>query len=165
MSSVEQISYDYDEITRRVARHFKDADELGAYFAASYQNPGTTSASPATRERYRRAEEHPAVVAFADLITLRNFLADLANAIPDGNGDWRFSLGRDEARAVWHAATALGTIARSPQGTAILFTLAGLVPRKIEPKPAKLVSRIRKLIENDAHLKELNAVFDAHHAN
>ncbi len=167
MSTQKTISY--DEITRRVSKHFENADELNSYFATVYREPATPPpANPATRERLRRIEQHPAVVAFADFMTFRNFLASLGAATPIDDENMQLSMGTEEGRAVWDAARALKKLVQTPPGPAILVTLVGLIPREAEPRPNKLARHIRKVLKGEvgaALLRACDAFFNAHHAN
>jgi hypothetical protein len=156
----------YDRVRRRVARHFKNAEAMQAFFATVYGRPPLQSARPADRDRWRRIEECPAVVVMADIVTMRNFLVDIGTAARTGDGLVTFQMNFDDAWGVRHALEALIKIKGTAEGPAILASLLQLLPREL--KPQMLARRLRQLLEGtDAHAlrREFESFLNAHHSN
>lgn len=129
-----RVSVSSERITRQVAMHFADAEEMHAYLNTIYQQSPALPELANDCDRCRHFEMFPATVLFWDVMSLWKVLGDLRR------GTWR----RDEwvtcrrtdeqARQLWHALEALINLNGTPEGPGILASLTWLLPKKANPR-------------------------------
>src|SRR5262249_36538270 len=143
----------FDQITRRVAKHFKNEDEMRRFLLGIYQetedptHPAHQTADPVLLERRKMIEECPAVVLLGDLTDLRNFLLHLGRAERPHDGLLDLRMPVEQSRIVWRALKALKKLAEHRPGPAIVYSLASLIPAEAEKQPNKLARHILKVLE------------------
>lgn len=145
-----EMTLSFDQVTRRVAKHFKSEDEMREYFAAVFHEPDSPpSTRPAARERRQLVDEYPAVAALNDFMVLRRFMASLSKAREISDDCLAFTIKKEEAGAIRNALEALSKLANTEPGPAVLFVLARLLPREVEPNPDELAKHVLTVLTSE----------------
>jgi hypothetical protein len=103
-----EISLGYDEVAEKVAKHFRDQQEMKTLLEAVYQDELSRllTSDPEQGKRLERIGKFPAVVLAGDLMCVSNFLCDVVNGKKKPDGYIHFSMEERDARALWPAVNA-----------------------------------------------------------